>query len=33
MEVCRPMPFHALKRPGVSGLTGKALTGLFSSSK
>ncbi len=33
MEVCRPMPFHALKRPGVSGLTGRALTGLFSSAK
>lgn len=33
MEVCRPMPFHALKRPGVSGITGKALSGLFSSAK
>ena len=33
MEVCRPMPFHALKRPNVSRLTAKALTGLFSSAK
>jgi putative membrane protein len=32
MEVCRPLPFSALPRPGVSGLTGRALTGLFQKS-
>ncbi|MEE9452967.1 MAG: TIGR01620 family protein [Paracoccaceae bacterium] len=30
MEVCRPMPFSALKRPSVSGVLKKALVGLFS---
>ncbi|MCP9483742.1 YcjF family protein [Shimia sp. CNT1-13L.2] len=29
MEVCRPLPFVATKRPGVSGLVKRALTGLF----
>lgn len=29
MEVCRPMPFHAVKKPGVSAITGSALKGLF----
>ena len=29
MEVCRPLPFVAAKRPGVSGLVKRALTGLF----
>jgi putative membrane protein len=32
MEVCRPLPFSALPRPGVSSLTGRALTGLFQKS-
>ncbi len=30
MEVCRPLPFVAVKRPSVSGLVKRALTGLFS---
>ncbi len=30
MEICRPMPFNALKRPSVSGVLKKALVGLFS---
>ncbi len=30
MEVCRPMPFDALKRPSVSGIVKNALTGMFS---
>ncbi len=30
MEVCRPLPFRALKRPGVTTLVRRALTGLFS---
>ncbi|MGO4916172.1 YcjF family protein [Pseudogemmobacter sp. W21_MBD1_M6] len=30
MEVCRPMPFHTVKRPSVTGLVQRALTGLFS---
>ncbi len=30
IEVCRPLPFTALKRPSVSGLVSRALTGLFS---
>ena len=29
MEVCRPMPFNALKRPGVSGVLKRALAGMF----
>lgn len=29
MEVCRPMPFEALKRPSVTGMVQTALTGLF----
>ena len=29
MEVCRPVPFSAAKRPRVSALVGRALTGLF----
>ena len=29
MEVCRPMPFNAIKRPGVSGVLKKALAGMF----
>ncbi|WP_338548933.1 YcjF family protein [Roseovarius phycicola] len=32
MEVCRPMPFVALKRPSVTRLVQRALTGLFSKS-
>ncbi|UPH71571.1 TIGR01620 family protein [Abyssibius alkaniclasticus] len=30
MDVCRPMPFAALKRPRVTSLVKRALTGLFS---
>lgn len=30
IEVCRPLPFFASKRPSVSGLVKRALTGLFS---
>ncbi|SEV92658.1 putative membrane protein [Cognatiyoonia koreensis] len=30
IEVCRPLPFHASKRPSVTGLVKRALTGLFS---
>ncbi len=29
MEVCRPLPFHKTKRPSVTGLIKRALTGLF----
>lgn len=29
MEVCRPLPFAALKRPSVTSLVRRALTGLF----
>lgn len=29
IEVCRPLPFRALPRPGVSGTVGRALAGLF----
>ena len=29
IEVCRPLPFHAAKRPSVSGLVSRALSGLF----
>lgn len=28
MELCRPLPFRAVERPGVSGLVSSALTGL-----
>ena len=31
IEVCRPLPFRAAKRPSVSGLVGRALTGVFGS--
>ncbi len=33
MEVCRPMPFAALPRPGVSLLVSRALAGLFDRSQ
>ncbi len=29
IEVCRPLPFHAAKRPSVTALVRRALTGLF----
>ncbi len=29
IEVCRPLPFHATKRPSVTALVRRALTGLF----
>ncbi|EYD72648.1 YcjF family protein [Limimaricola hongkongensis] len=29
IEVCRPLPFRSLPRPGVTGLVRRALTGLF----
>lgn len=29
IEVCRPLPFQASKKPSVSGLVGRALSGLF----
>lgn len=29
IEVCRPLPFHASKRPSVTSLVRRALTGLF----
>ena len=29
IEVCRPLPFRRLKRPGVTSLVQRALTGLF----
>ena len=29
MEVCRPLPFRAVRRPSVSGLVKRALAGLF----
>lgn len=29
IEVCRPLPFHATKKPSVTGLVRRALTGLF----
>ena len=32
MEVCRPMPFRAVPRPGVSGVVARALKGLFARS-
>ncbi len=31
IEVCRPLPFVAQSRPSVSGVVGRALTGLFGS--
>lgn len=30
IEVCRPLPFHAVARPSVTALVKRALTGLFS---
>ena len=30
IEVCRPLPFHTSKRPSVTALVRRALTGLFS---
>jgi len=33
MELCRPLPFAALKRPGVSALVSRALKGLVSRSE
>jgi len=33
MEVCRPLPFGPSKRPGVTALLRRALTGLFSGSR
>jgi putative membrane protein len=30
IEVCRPLPFLAAKKPSVSGLVGRAMSGLFS---
>ena len=32
IEVCRPLPFRALKRPSVTGTVQRALTGLFGTS-
>ena len=32
MDVCRPLPFHALKRPRTSTLLSRALTGVFDKS-
>ena len=29
IEVCRPLPFHTARKPSVSGLVSRALTGLF----
>lgn len=29
MEVCRPLPFSALRRPSVRDVLGRSLTGLF----
>ncbi len=29
MELCRPLPFHAARRPQVTNLMGRALAGLF----
>ena len=31
IEVCRPLPFRALRRPSVSGIVSRALTGVFDS--
>ena len=33
LEVCRPMPFTALRRPSVTGLVQRALTGVFGTRK
>ena len=33
MEVCRPLPFSEVRRPKVSSLVGRALTGLFDRAK
>jgi putative membrane protein len=33
IEVCRPLPFHRERRPSVSGLVSRALTGLFPGQK
>ena len=33
IEVCRPLPFARLKRPGVTSLVQRALTGLFGQGK
>lgn len=33
IEVCRPLPFRALKKPRVTSLVQRALTGLFGSGK
>lgn len=33
MDVCRPLPFTALERPSVTGLVGRALTGILTASK
>ena len=30
LEVCRPLPYHATKRPAVTGIVKRALSGLFS---
>jgi putative membrane protein len=32
IEVCRPLPFSAMKRPSVTALVARALTGLFGTS-
>lgn len=29
IEVCRPLPFHSNKKPSISGLVGRAMSGLF----
>ena len=29
IEVCRPLPFNAMKRPSVTALVRRALSGLF----
>ena len=33
MEVCRPLPFHAVAKTSVTGTVQRALTGLFGSDK
>ncbi len=33
MEVCRPMPFHALKRPSTSSVLTHSLSGLYTNEK
>jgi putative membrane protein len=32
IEVCRPLPFHTVKRPSVTALVRRALTGMFGQS-